>query len=348
MATFEVDGKLSSVPTISRGSAVSCPANSSGTSVALGCTCNDGYSGTIVATTTAPFFSGSCSPFASAATSLELKIGIVASAGDGFSGDSDPASLQTFPTPSDFSALYELHNKEMSKDVTLVITSCNRPTLLELTLQSFVKFNTYPIARTIVIDDSGVIGCNEGVLAAFREQLSIESIYNERNVGQVESIDRAYAMVTTPWIFHCEEDWEFTQPHFIEKSMRVFAQEPAAKIFTVWLRAHYDSPHPIVVDTKGRGFYEVSRAFQMMWDNKLYTWSGVTFNPGLRRTSVCMEHHPYATRCFEDRERGGQVGEYAVNTAYAREGYYGVILDDPSGHVRHIGWTQHVTRPWEG
>jgi len=41
--------------------AVSCPSNSTGSSVPSGCTCNAGYNGTIIAATEFPFYSGNCS-----------------------------------------------------------------------------------------------------------------------------------------------------------------------------------------------------------------------------------------------------------------------------------------------
>jgi len=30
-----------------------------------------------------------------------------------------------------------------------------------------------------------------------------------KNIGQIKSIDKAYSMVDTEYIFHCEDDWEF-------------------------------------------------------------------------------------------------------------------------------------------
>ena len=47
---------------------------------------------------------------------------------------------------------------KQSKEVTVVLTSCNRPDLLEKTLDSFFKYNTYPITTFNIIDDSGVVG----------------------------------------------------------------------------------------------------------------------------------------------------------------------------------------------
>jgi hypothetical protein len=114
-------------------------------------------------------------------------------------------------------------------DVTLIITSCNRPHLLDKTLETFVKMNTYPISITYLIDDSGVIGCNDTVVEKYSKVLNIISIYNSVNIGQVQSIDKVYAYVRTKWIFHCEEDWCFLKPNFIEKSMTVFNENPKRK-----------------------------------------------------------------------------------------------------------------------
>ena len=40
------------------------------------------------------------------------------------------------------------------KDVSLVVTSCGRFDLLERTLDSFFKYNTYPIKEVIITEDS--------------------------------------------------------------------------------------------------------------------------------------------------------------------------------------------------
>jgi len=233
--------------------------------------------------------------------------------------------------------------------VTLVITSCNRPSLLRRTLESFVKYNTYPISETYLIDDSGVRGCNDEAIKDFSDTLKIHHIYNDTNIGQVESIEKVYALVKSDWIFHCEEDWEFLQPGFIEKSFRVFEENPNEKIFTVWLRPHNDtSSHPIIYDSLNRGYHMMSPNFSYVSSNTLYTWGGITFNPGLRKTSVCMELHPYSKTCKLFECNGKQyTGEYEVNVEYRSRGYYSMILADPAGHVRHIGWHEHVMRPWD-
>eukprot|EP00435_Cladocopium_sp_Y103_P035867 s1803_g9.t1 len=39
---------------------VACPSHSTGTDVATGCSCDAGYSGSITASSTSPFYTGSC------------------------------------------------------------------------------------------------------------------------------------------------------------------------------------------------------------------------------------------------------------------------------------------------
>jgi hypothetical protein len=235
----------------------------------------------------------------------------------------------------------------INDNVTLVITSCNRPHLLAKTLQSFVLFNTYPIESCIIIDDSGIINCNDEILKTYKTKLNIKCIYNDTNIGQLKSIDKVYSYVKTKYIFHCEEDWNFTKPNFIEKSMNIFKQYPEEKIFTVWLRPHNcTSLHPIIKDNLNRGFYLMDKEFSYMYKGVKYTWCGVTFNPGLRKTTDMYNIHPFTHKCNMVLKNGKQYpvdGEYTTNRCFANIGYYGVILDDPTGHVEHIGFNDHIS-----
>jgi hypothetical protein len=242
----------------------------------------------------------------------------------------------------------KIKENKLSKtdDVTILITSCNRPFLLEKTLESFIKYNTYPIVKTIIIDDSGVINCNEEVIKKYKEQLNIISLYNKTNITQIRSIDKLYSYVRTKYVFHCEEDWEFLQPSFIEKSKEIFDKNPDEKIFTVWLRSHNDtSLHPIIKDNKGLGYYLMDPNFSYQFNGKKYTWCGVTFNPGLRKTMDIYLFHPFIYRCNLIEKNGKIVpseGEYTINSIYRDCNYKSYILSDPRGHVRHIGWDHHI------
>lgn len=233
-------------------------------------------------------------------------------------------------------------------EVTLVITSCNRPHLLEKTLESFIKYNTFPIKCAFIVDDSGFINCNTIVVNKFNK-FPIHQVYNKKNIGQIQSIDKVYSYVTTPYIFHCEEDWEFIRSGFIEKSMSIFKSLPDEKIYTVWLRPHNEtSGHPIIFDNENKGYYIMKKDFSYVDKGQTYTWGGITFNPGLRRTCVCMLYHPYSLVCdpliFNNKK---YIGEYSVNKKYTENGYYSCILDHKDGYVKHIGGGEHIPREWD-
>lgn len=244
--------------------------------------------------------------------------------------------------------LVKYNKVNKSDDVTIVLTSCNRPELLDETLKSFIQKNTYPILETYIIDDSGIIGCNDSVISKYTS-LNIKSIYNNKNIGQIQSIDKVYSYVKTKYIFHCEEDWEFLQPGFIEKSMKIFNENPSDKIYTVWLRPHHcTSGHPILYDNLQKGYYKMKPDYSYYDKGHIYTWCGFTFNPGLRKTFDCLLFHPYSLKCEKSVKNGKEyIGEYTLNKKYADAGYYAVILDNPTGHVNHIGWEKHIKRDWD-
>ena len=70
----------------------------------------------------------------------------------------------------------------MNGSVTVVITSCNRVDLLERTIDSFIKYNTYPIDRYILIDDSANLQAFEDIKRLNAEVVSRERLFFEELV----------------------------------------------------------------------------------------------------------------------------------------------------------------------
>lgn len=210
-------------------------------------------------------------------------------------------------------------------DVTAVCTSFNRPDLLERTLRSFFAFNNYQLAGFIVQDDSGVIGCNDHLKEEFP---SVNFRYNTERIGQIESVDAAYADVTTPYIFHLEEDWEFYKEGFIGASVSVMRLAPN-KVACVWIRAENDTNgHSIEPHVFGG-------TWSLVKTHHAGKWHGFTFNPSLRKKRDWVLHGGYAalatfipTRPWESEAR---IGDW-----YMRKGYRAAILRG-SGYVKHIG-----------
>lgn len=230
-------------------------------------------------------------------------------------------------------------------NVTLVITSCGRTDLLEQTILSFFKFNTYPIEQTIIIEDSGILQDFANVKKIVPTPLEI--IINPVNLGQMKSIDLAYSKVKTDYIFHCEEDWEFFNFNFIEKSFEILNTD--SKIFTVWLRAFAEKKIGKVIDklnpvhlSKNNWYYRILQSKGKSWQ------SGFSLNPGLRKTSDCMKLHPYSNLEVLFPKIGEQlVGERDLSVHYRNAGFIAAITNDENGYIRHIGGKRHILLPWE-
>jgi hypothetical protein len=225
--------------------------------------------------------------------------------------------------------------------VTVVVTACNRSDLLERTLDSFFVFNTYQhIPEVIVVEDSGIPAVNDRLKEKFANKVTW--LDNETRLGQIAAIDRAYALVDTPYIFHCEEDWEFYEKGFIEPSMAVL--EANQTVIMVWLRAHDDTMgHPL--DENFLGVARTScgdevkyRVMALDYDGR---WHGFSFNPGLRRLSDYTNHFPGGFS--QIRFDNSNPDEATIGGLYKSLGYHAAILDFPTGFVRHIGWDRHIS-----
>ncbi|NQZ59573.1 MAG: glycosyltransferase family 2 protein [Lentisphaeraceae bacterium] len=211
-------------------------------------------------------------------------------------------------------------------EVSVVLTSCGRFDLLALTLESFFKFNTYPIKKFIITEDSGRAEVCDAIPVEYRDD--VEVIVNKPALGQIKSIDLAYSQLDTKYIFHCEDDWEFYRPGFIEESKRVLEVRP--DILQVWLRDyyhdikihspyHYLGPRENILDIN---FYRV--------ESEKKDWQGFSFNPGLRRLKDYREIGSYGS--FES--------EKALSKHYAAAGLFAAILENSA--VAHTGFEDHV------
>jgi hypothetical protein len=134
--------------------------------------------------------------------------------------------------------------------------------------------------------------------------------------GQILSIDNAYQLVKTPYIFHCEDDWHFYRSGFIEESIEALERDP--KVINHWLRERNDTNgHPIEGNKLTYNY------------NKI--WHGFTFNPTLKRM---VDYTPYSRLAIFDPKQPwsaeAKIGEY-----YKNKGYYATISEH--GYVRHIG-----------
>ena len=210
------------------------------------------------------------------------------------------------------------HSANFDNEITLVITSCNRYENLKKTLDSFTRFNTYHFKKIIHIEDGQCSRSIELVKSLFN-RCEIVSLFNEKNIGQLNSIDKAYSFVKTEFLFHLEDDWTFLDFGFIEYSKSIL--ESYKNVLFVSLRSFDDqNKHPLI------DFDNNFLQFMPFW--KL-TWVGFGFNPSLRRT-----HEYFIISKFggiNKRETG--IGLFYFIFLKKR-----MIVSKKHFYVQHNGW----------
>jgi hypothetical protein len=211
-----------------------------------------------------------------------------------------------------------------SPGVTVILTSCGRQDLLYLTLQSFIKFNTYDIADFWIYEDCGRPGINDELKT---EYPFIKWIEPTERTGQIVALDTLWGKVTTSYAFTLEDDWKFTREGFIEASMEVLEKDP--KIAQVWLRDYKEAnQHPIVWNPD----YGVMKS-----DGGL--WAGIGFNPSLKRKADYDLIGSYGKHTTFVRHRPWKA-EADISQLYNRLGFKAAIL--PDAYITHIGAGRHV------
>ena len=233
--------------------------------------------------------------------------------------------------------------------VTAVFTSCNRPDLLFKTLNSFFIYNSYQISKLIIVED-GLRPLN--FLHSYPFQIPATIIATGKKVGQIAAIDYAYSFVDTEYIFHVEDDWEFYNSGFIEKSIRLLKQED--ECIQVWLRALNDiNGHPLEERIERcTNIFKSTFEWRKLKYDYLGVWHGFSFNPGLRRMSDYVDTKGYGIHFINQNckieEKGS--GESAISIHYRSKNKFAAILADNNGlgYVKHIGWGRTVIDPLKG
>ena len=207
----------------------------------------------------------------------------------------------------------------MLDNVTFVLTSCSRPDLLEATIESIGWDLLEKIPHKIIVEDSG----NDQMFKYFYQDNPIpydfDILFHRENKGLVRSIDEAYRLVKTPYVFHCEDDWLFEGEGYIEKAISVL--ETVESLAQVCFRK--DCPHPL---NSTVGVTEDGVEYQIKLPNWRNEWYGFTFNPSVVRMDAYRK-----------------VGEYfghleqEVSRRYYDKGYLSASLVGEDQVVSHSG-----------
>jgi hypothetical protein len=227
------------------------------------------------------------------------------------------------------------------RDITICLTSCGRFDLLEKTISSLVTYwDGEPPAAFLIHEDSGTIPTSLGIeLNRFlKRHWQIEAKWTLSNyAGQVHALDTLYHQVETPYIFHCEDDWEFYQSGFIGDSKAVLEAEP--KCAVVWIKHPSDrSGHTIMRDIK---LTKTGVRYQQLAHRYRGDWHGMTWSPGLRRLSDYMIAGDFSKFCTW-RPNDHIIAEKEYNKRYYDLGYSGFTLC--RGFIKHLGNIQSLKK----
>ena len=215
----------------------------------------------------------------------------------------------------------------MKEKITVTLTHYKRLDLLKKTLDSFFSTNNYEIDQFLIIDDSGEKYYSNKIKKLYSDATVID---NNKNIGQRRSIDKLLKNCLNEYIFHLEEDWLFDSEsnNYIESSMKILKNNP--DIHQVHIRHQNDDPHPCI----GEVNYIDNVGFKFLDNNWRDTWTGCSFNPGLRRKSDLDKMFPNGLIEFKD--------EMQASIHTKKFNYRAVRLENTV--CKHIGWgnrTQH-------
>jgi hypothetical protein len=169
--------------------------------------------------------------------------------------------------------------------VTVCLTSCARMDLLRRTLASFAAFN--PGGGLIVSEDSGDPAMRDAIASEFP---SATLIWAPERLGQMRSIDRMFSRVTTPYLFHLEDDWLFDGA--VDWAALIRLLETRSDVANIAVR-DFEEIKPKYRARSDRTVIE-GQVFQVMRTDAHPEFFGWSNGPGLQRTKTYFEYAPFA------------------------------------------------------
>ncbi|MGO4853448.1 hypothetical protein [Phaeovulum sp. W22_SRMD_FR3] len=165
----------------------------------------------------------------------------------------------------------------LNDQITHCLTIGRRPDLLQQTLLSL---RSLPPLATIAINDFGDSETN----AVFTELCPTgQLITPQERLGHHRAVDRLYQSVQTPFIFHNEDDWQFSRCDFLDDAMTLLAADPL--ISCVCVRDTNDMPLTDAARADIRTCETKGIRYQRL-DGVHDQWYGYSFNPHLARKQL--------------------------------------------------------------
>ena len=218
----------------------------------------------------------------------------------------------------------------MNEKMSFVLTSCGRVDLLDPSLKSFFKKNTYKLEKLFLVEDSVDKKTYEHVKKKWSDKLTL--IFNKDKKGQIKSIVDVYKKIKTPYVFHCEDDWVYTRKDFIEDSLKILKNDK--KIIQVWLESKKSASRLDIFEYGPLEYTKKNKiGFRKVTCKDGWEWGHFSFRPGVKRMSDYNLIGGYSK--FKN--------ELDIGVKYKKLGFYTVIIEKPA--VEDIGDDHHVSDP---
>lgn len=211
----------------------------------------------------------------------------------------------------------------MRDQITVCLTMGRRPDLLRRTLGSLGS--ALDGMRIIAINDFGDAETNDVFDEICPDGQRIDL---GQKAGHHPAVDAMYREVTTPFVFHIEDDWVFHRQDFLDQAMGLLQTDP--DISVVCVREVSDFPQdaeggaaPRSVQSAGGNYFRLDHLHDQ--------WHGYTFNPHLGRIALWEQLGGFSG-FRKERHISRRLRAIGLHTAYL----------DP-GACTHIGEEASVT-----
>lgn len=219
--------------------------------------------------------------------------------------------------------MQETTKVQVPDSVTICITSCGRLDLLDRTLESFRRFNAG--GRYIISEDSTL---PHVIAEVARKYPEMQLLHGPDRLGITRSIDRLYDAVTTPYVFHLEDDWQFVGPVDWQAAIDVLETRP--DIVNVCVRSFKEIRLRFRLQSKPlRSGGKHLRVMNRSSHPEFFAWSP---NPGLIKLELHRQYGPFG-RYYPDE----------VSAVMKRDGKTMAFM--LPGVAMHIGHGRNVVDP---
>lgn len=187
--------------------------------------------------------------------------------------------------------------------IATVLTSCGRFDLLEQTVASFLEF--FDASEIVIAEDSeDVAGA-----ATFAKKFPMAEVrVNEPKLGQLRSIDKAYATLETPYVLHLEDDWGFNRALDLDSVINFLEARPDISVVCIAHRV-YNPRYAKAAQEARHGDIDY-----LVWDLDAHPkWFSYSFNPSIARMDFWRQFGPFERYVTEEdlslfcKERGMRI-----------------------------------------